>query len=407
MGVTPIPGNTARLQVERLLQSETFRNADSQRRLLAYLTEKSLAGEADQLKEYTVGIEVFSKAPSYDPQHDASVRVQAGKLRQKLDDYYRTEGASDPVCVSFPKGRFRLAFETRTVPTPTPAPAVLGRGWKIATAALAGALLLTAVAWWSSSRHAGPAWDAALQEFWQPFLKGRPLLISVGTPLFVRHGDVFVRDPQVNDTIQGLPASLLAGLEAAYPGRPTYAAHIYTGIGEAKAVFELARLLGPHRPDLLIKGSSTLSWEDITGSDVIFLGSTKYNRQLKDMPAGQTLVMVPGAIRNLRPRPGEPEVLRGEWPSGAPYIAEDYALIARLPGLRREGEMLILAASSTEGTLAAAQYVTQPARVADLMRRLRSKAGRLPAHFEVVIHARFKTMVPVEMTYQFHHVLGE
>jgi hypothetical protein len=69
--------------------------------------------------------------------------------------------------------------------------------------------------------------------------------------------------------------------------------------------------------------------------------------------------------------------------------------------------MLVLAASSTEGTLAAAQYVTQPARVADLVRRLRSKTGKLPAHYEVVIHARFKAMVPVEMAYQFHHVLGE
>jgi hypothetical protein len=123
------------------------------------------------------------------------------------------------------------------------------------------------------------------------------------------------------------------------------------------------------------------------------------------MPVGQTLVMAPGEIRNLRPGPGEPEVLRGRWPADAPHVAEDYALITRVAGLHGQGEMLILAASSTEGTLAAVQFVTQPARAAELVRRLRANGGKLPAHYEVVIHARFKAMVPVEMTYQFHHVL--
>ena len=138
---------------------------------------------------------------------------------------------------------------------------------------------------------------------------------------------------------------------------------------------------------------------------MIFLGSAKYNPQLNDLPAGQTLVMAPGEIRNLKPGPGEPEVLRGNWPPGSPYLAEDYVLISRVPGPHGQGEMLILAASSTEGTLAAVQCVTEPARAADLVRRIRDSSGRLPAHYEVVIHARFKAMVPVEMAYQFHHVL--
>jgi hypothetical protein len=277
----------------------------------------------------------------------------------------------------------------------------------MAAMALAGALVLTAAAWWVTARPAqvDPGWNAALEEIWGPFLKGRPLLISVGTPLFIRHGGAFVRDPQANESAQGLPGSVLEGLEKAYPGRPTSEVHIYTGIGEAKGAFELGRLLSRRRPDVLIKGSSALSWEDITANDVIFLGSPKYNPQLKDMPSGQTLVMAAGEIRNLRPGPGEPEVLRGRWPADAPYVSEDYALITRVPGLHGQGEMLILAASSTEGTLAAVQFVTQPARAAELVRRVRENAERLPAHYEVVIHARFKAMVPVEMTYQFHHVL--
>jgi hypothetical protein len=67
--------------------------------------------------------------------------------------------------------------------------------------------------------------------------------------------------------------------------------------------------------------------------------------------------------------------------------------------------MLVLAASSTEGTLAAVEYVTRPASAAELVRLVRGNGQKLPAHFEVVIRARFKAMVPVQMSYQFHHVL--
>jgi hypothetical protein len=154
-----------------------------------------------------------------------------------------------------------------------------------------------------------------------------------------------------------------------------------------------------------IKPSNAVSWDDIMANNVIFLGSAKYNPQLRDLPAGQTLVMAPGGIRNLKPGPGEPELLRGNWPVGEPYLAADYALIARTAGLHGQGELLILAASSTEGTGAAVQWVTNPARAAELVRRVRGGAAHLPRHFEVIVHARFKAMVPVETSYQFHHVL--
>src|SRR5512144_665205 len=103
-------------QLDRLVKSETFRASDSLRRLLHYLGKKSLAREADDLKEYTVGVEAFGKPADYDPQLDASVRIQAGKLRQKLQEYSRTEGLQDNVVVSFPKGHFRLEFEMRAKP---------------------------------------------------------------------------------------------------------------------------------------------------------------------------------------------------------------------------------------------------------------------------------------------------
>src|ERR1019366_9358401 len=99
-------------QVDRLIQSKTFETSEVHRKLLQYLAEKSIKGKADRLKEYTIGLEAFGKPPTYDPKHDSIVRLQVGRLRQKLAAYYQSEAAGDPVVVNLPKGAFKLLFES-------------------------------------------------------------------------------------------------------------------------------------------------------------------------------------------------------------------------------------------------------------------------------------------------------
>jgi hypothetical protein len=97
-------GYTIESSVDRILQSGTFRNSPTSRRLLKYLADHTVAGDADQLKEYTIGVDAFSKTPDYDPRQDSTVRIQIGRLRQKLSDYYRDEGKDDPFILDLPKG---------------------------------------------------------------------------------------------------------------------------------------------------------------------------------------------------------------------------------------------------------------------------------------------------------------
>src|ERR1051326_8225473 len=99
-----------RAQVERLLQSKTFATSEVHRRLLQYLAAKSISGEADRLKEYTIGLEAFGKPETYDPKQDSIVRFQIGRLRQKLSNYYHGEAVGDPLVISLPKGTFKLHF---------------------------------------------------------------------------------------------------------------------------------------------------------------------------------------------------------------------------------------------------------------------------------------------------------
>src|SRR5437879_6514416 len=113
MGVTGGSDTSIESWVDRVLQSGTFRNAPTSRRLLQYLAEHSAAGDADQLKEYTIGVDVFGKPAGYDPRQDSAIRIQIGRLRQKLSEYYRSEGKDDLYIVDLPKGRFHLVWKPR------------------------------------------------------------------------------------------------------------------------------------------------------------------------------------------------------------------------------------------------------------------------------------------------------
>src|SRR5208282_5977650 len=111
----------ASAQVRRILESKAFRTSEVHRNLLNYLAGKSLAGDADSLKEYTVGLDVFAKPSSYDPRQESVVRMHMARLRQRLAEYYRTEGVDDPVIVDLPKGGFKVTFDLKPVP-PEPEP---------------------------------------------------------------------------------------------------------------------------------------------------------------------------------------------------------------------------------------------------------------------------------------------
>ena len=79
-------------QVDRILHSEELRSSETQRRLFKFLADKSILGEADGLNEYAVATDGLGKPPSYDPRHNSAVRIQVGRLRQSIAEYYRSEG---------------------------------------------------------------------------------------------------------------------------------------------------------------------------------------------------------------------------------------------------------------------------------------------------------------------------
>jgi tetratricopeptide (TPR) repeat protein len=131
-GVAP---EAVRSQINRILQSPGFADSPRLSRFLGYVAEQKLNGKDEGVKEYSIGLEVFDRPPSFDPKTDSIVRASARKLRAKLGEYYQNGGASDPVVIDIPKGgyvpEFRAVRQSRK-----------GRIWPAVAAA---ALILTAL----------------------------------------------------------------------------------------------------------------------------------------------------------------------------------------------------------------------------------------------------------------------
>lgn len=100
-------------QLSRILASPQFALSDRRQRFLRYLLEETLAGHGPQLKGYTVGLEVFGKPPSFDPNIDPAVRIEAGRLRDKLREFYEGAGRDDPIHIELPKGSYALEVSVR------------------------------------------------------------------------------------------------------------------------------------------------------------------------------------------------------------------------------------------------------------------------------------------------------
>ena len=123
-----VSADAVRAQVTRMLRSSVFANAPALSRLLQHLVECTLQGTAQHLKEYSLGVEVFDRGESFDPRTDTIVRVQARRLRSKLNDYYRTLGQFDPVRIEVPVGRYAVVCSAcPTAPAVPYAPGVGSR----------------------------------------------------------------------------------------------------------------------------------------------------------------------------------------------------------------------------------------------------------------------------------------
>jgi hypothetical protein len=386
-------------QIDRLTNSHSLKSSESLCKLLRYLAEHALDHPGTALKEYQIAVEVLGRSGGFDPQSDSTVRVQAGRLRFKLEEYYSHEGPDDAVIVELPKGSYTLVFHVRT-PTPklaTAAPLTklpepkpanhsnhgLAIAVMVLSVLLAGTLLLLAnrARTQANLRETPPVYKL----FWSRFISGpqQPWVIFS------------------NGSFVGRPETGMRYFNTSADSGAMILDH-YTGVGEVLAVHELDRLFVLVNQQLRVKRGSLFSLDDAKNNDLIFVGSPAENLTLLDIPGTQEFVFQRVgsgprkgdlAVLNMHPQPGEPQMFLGSVPTQP--TTEDYAVIALVPGIDPARSVLILAGTTTFGTQAAAEYVCRPDSLAELLRQLGvSKVGELKP-FEALLHVKVAHGVPV------------
>jgi hypothetical protein len=391
-------------QIDKLIKSHSLHSSESLCKLLRYLAEHSLDHPGIALKEYQIATEVLGRPSGFDPQSDSTVRVQAGRLRVKLAEYYAHEGPDDPILVEIPKGSYALTFQLRAAksgvqtasplvfePTATKAKTgSLNRGWVITIAVFAvlfAASLTTTAILLSQRTHmqAAQAAPQAYEIFWNRFLTGpqQPWVIFS------------------NGSFVGRPETGMRYFNPASDTRSFILDH-YTGVGEVLAIHQLDRVFALLNRPIRVKRGALFSLDDAKNNDLIFVGSPSENLTLLDLPGTQEFVfrrldsgLRKGdlAVVNVHPLPGEPKTYLGT-PANQP-TTEDYAVVSLLPGLDPSRSIMILAGDTTFGTQAAVEYVCREDSVKDLLQRLRvSKLGELKP-FEALLHVKIVHGVPV------------
>src|SRR5262245_39000031 len=96
-----------REQLDRILDSGPFHQSKRRQQFLEYVVHETLAGRGERLKGYSIALEIFGRPETFDPVADPIVRIEAGRLREKLRCYYDTDGWNDPVRIALPRGTYR------------------------------------------------------------------------------------------------------------------------------------------------------------------------------------------------------------------------------------------------------------------------------------------------------------
>jgi TolB-like protein len=153
LGANP---DAIRQELSRILNSRALDGSDQLKQFLQVVVTRALDGRSDQLKEYNLGMDVFQRATDYDPKIDPIVRVQARRLRSKLDEYFATEGLGDPIVINIPKGAYAPAFASRAGETAAMSRHRRSVLWPIAAVSVAIAIGMIFFAY-SRSRSTAPA----------------------------------------------------------------------------------------------------------------------------------------------------------------------------------------------------------------------------------------------------------
>jgi hypothetical protein len=363
-------------ELDAILASHHFRNSKRYPALLKYVVNKTLDGQASELKERLLGIEVFDRAANYDTSSDPVVRFSASEVRKRIAQFYRESGRSSLLEIDLPVGSYVPEFRLhppaiveaessdlrdhgldsmiRPVPLPTMAPVVRGwlrllPRWPGMTASigwLAAALLLLVVGLVTIHRMRSSTTTEKIL---------KPLLASPGSvQIVIGNGLHEVRTPA--DPEHEIIASQLHG------------AYNRVSVCDAVAVSRLAAVLGSQQKQYEVKEADLTNLQDLRQRSAILIGAYNNLWTMRLMePLRFHFVKDGHGVRIVDAR--DPQNMNWTVDYSKPNSATiyDYAILARYTDATTHSSLLIIAGIGAYGTQAASEAVTNPGDLAKLL----------------------------------------
>ena len=390
--------------LRRVLESRQFRRASQLRDFLQFVGSHALNGQTEEIHEGVIGRTVFQRRADYTPAEDSIVRVQARSLRKKLEAYFQSEGKTDSIVITIPKGAYIPTFEFRGAEPPALNRDRTNRSKAARISVVLALALLASLGgnlWLASSKHSGPAGSAsrvsapaATNPLWSTLFppQGETYIIVADSLYTVVQNfaqrSFSLRDYQRSD-FPSADAFAGVGEPASSIARQIFW-HQYTSLTDTILAARLMQLPVVIQANTSIKFARNTHTRDFKARNVILLGSSLSNPwcelfepQLNfkfeyDYTSGR-----PSYIRNKVPRDEEevtyvPE--RGE--DGSDKI---YAVISFVRNLSNDGYVLMIAGTSMEGTEAAGELLLNPDTASNMIRNLGLESGGSLRPFEVLV----------------------
>lgn len=376
-------------ELDKILTSRYFRSAARSRQFLEYVVRQKISGHVENLKERTIGTDVFQRSPDYATGDDPVVRVQAGEVRRRLEQYYQTAAGDSLVSIRLPVGSYSPVFQwssgeasavltevPRAAPAPAPpeapsAPALppqptkrRARPWLIAAICVA---LASALGAGSIILQRAAHKTTTLEEFWSPvFASQQPVMICVAKPVVYRpspelygrysrtHPGTF--QTQVERYNNPLP---LDPKERLVWGDITPSAEFGVDLGDAYAGVSLSGLFGKIGKPSQVRIGSNYSFADLRNSPAVVVGAFN-NRWTMQLTANLHFAFVDkdGKFTIQEQAPGGR--VWTQYTENSAGETSDFAIVSRLLDSKTGQFTVAVAGVSGSGTQAAAEFVSNP-----------------------------------------------
>ena len=376
-------------QLQRILESEFFRNSQRCSRFLEYSVHHLLQHQpGEELKERLVGVEVFGRPADYDTARDNVVRVTANEVRKRLAQYYGSLKSGDPFVFEMPPGAYvvtvrefqpileipsdevssgaptQLADRTSRKPGASVRRFVVGAG----LVAVLGLALGNAL--YKQFRS-----HTVIEQVWAPLLRNpAPVLISIAEPI--------AYEPASGSTVASGPTAPMVPLRDAF-----------VGVGDAYAMADITQYLtGTAKAWRLVAGNEVPS-QDLRSGPLVLIGAhsnlwtTKLMTGLRYSFGENNTVMDHSVGRSLWSLPN----LRPDW-----QTTEDYAIVSRFRSPQTGQPVVIMAGLTNFGTQAAGEFITSPDLLASALQHApKAWQGK---NFQFVLHTRLIGHTPDQPT---------